>query len=315
MFVFIRLVPARVRTVGTFQASDPWNAGRTCDFNLEAYKMAPKGARRPQDTWGGKEIYGIRSEADGVERMLPDSLGVLATEGRIPKEALPKLLIDMAPSLRKRDFNPLWGTTMHYWIGGFFALIVAMCLAMAGMQVVSAGPSGHEPVRTTLAEWTSRPMVENEYVVTEGGAKLDGSVDADFAPSAPPSITTYPSQDGRYRLGWVRAGAAERLVLVPAPLAAAGSVNVTGVTLRASFLGVPPATLARLKARVPSLETDLVTCVFWSWSDGYAGSSMGVVFWGALAAIALVGGSIPVLSVVLAKARRRRQMQWALGRV
>src|SRR5881394_3402094 len=146
MFVFIRLVPARVRTVGSFRAPDPWNGGRPTDFNIEAYKMVPKGTHRPKEVWGGKERYGIRSEADGAERMLPDSLGVLLREGRIPKEVAPQLLLEITPTLRKRDFDPLWKTSVHYWIGGFFGLIAAACLVMAAMQLAaSMDASGHEP--------------------------------------------------------------------------------------------------------------------------------------------------------------------------
>jgi hypothetical protein len=237
-------------------------------------------------------------------------------EGRIPKEALPRLLLEIMPTLRKRDFDPLWKTSVHYWIGGFFGLIAAVCLVMAAMQLAaSMDASGHEPVRTTSAEWLARPEVENENVITEGGVKLEGSVDADFTPAAPPSLMKYPSPDGKYLLGWVRARSGFRLLLVPKVLAAAGSVNVTGVTLRSTTIGVPAATLATLRARVPTLESDFVTCVFWSWLDGYSGSTLGVGIWGVLAAISIIGGAIPVLSIVLGKARRRRQMQWARARL
>lgn len=313
MYVRIKLAPLRVRTVGGFRAPDPWNAGQVTDFNLEAYKMVPKGARRPQGVWGGKELYGIRSEIDGAERMLPDSLGVLCIEGRLSKEALPRLLFEMAPTLRKRDFHPLWTTKIHYVIGAVFGLMAAACVAMAGVQFAGAA-SGHEPVRTTLEAWSVGPQSDGQQVVTEGGVKVEGSVDASFKPIEPPNIMTYPSPDGRYRLGWIRAAAQHRLILFPAQLAGGGSVNVTGVTLRSAVLGVPPATLAMLKAKVPDVDLDFVTCIFWSWQDGYAGSSMGAAFWLVMALIAAVGGAIPVLSIALGKARRRRQMQWALGR-
>src|ERR1044071_5778145 len=42
MFIRIELVPLRVRTVATLRAPDPWNGGRSTDFNLEAYRMVPK---------------------------------------------------------------------------------------------------------------------------------------------------------------------------------------------------------------------------------------------------------------------------------
>lgn len=316
MFVVIRFTPMRVRTIGTFRAPDPWNRGQVTDFNLEAYKMVPKGTRRPEDSWGGKELYGIRSELDGAERLLPDSLGVLAVEEKVPKPALPRLLFDITPSLKKGDFNPIWSSKIHYFIGAFFGIVAAACLAMGGSVLVDAGAgAGHVPVRTELATWLARPEVDEENVITERAAKLEGTMRADFAPVVPPEALTYPSPDGSYDFAWIRSARGHRLLLVPAALAASGSASVTGVTMRRAALGVPDATFGKLRARVPDLESDFVTCVFWSWKDGYESAGLGAAFWGILAAISVLGGGIPVLVMVLRKGRRRRQMQWALGRV
>jgi len=111
LLLYRSLVPVRVKTEATFTAEDPWNQNRRTLFTVEAYVKTFKGATpRP----GFKSplamyLYGIRSEVDGVERMLPASLSELWRSNRVPVEALPKLLKEIEPTLKKADYRPAVG--------------------------------------------------------------------------------------------------------------------------------------------------------------------------------------------------------------
>jgi len=76
-----REVPrTRVKTERSFTAEDPWNQNRPTVFTIEAYLMAAKGTmprRRPSKRTLFPYFLGIRSEMDGVEHMLPESLAYL----------------------------------------------------------------------------------------------------------------------------------------------------------------------------------------------------------------------------------------------
>lgn len=136
--------PARVKTEGSFTAEDPWNQNRRSSFTIEAYIMAAKGPRPTARTKVfGSYLLGIRSEADGVERMLPESLVHLWRTNRVPSEALPRLLEalprllkEMGPMLGKSDFRSQvlgkGSTTRLYLATGLCALAF---LWSAGMVV------------------------------------------------------------------------------------------------------------------------------------------------------------------------------------
>jgi hypothetical protein len=135
--IWLMFKPARLRTVGSFTAEDPWNQNRRSSFTLEAYMLAPKGFTPKADTkiFGGIPLYGIRSEVDGVERMLPESLTYLCRNNRVPAEKLPWLLKEMGPMLRKTDFRLQFltkaMTVMQYVLSGLFGLLLLALLAAA----------------------------------------------------------------------------------------------------------------------------------------------------------------------------------------
>ena len=109
MFI-IRLVPVRVKTETSFIADDPWNGNRRTSYTVEAYLSVFKGSKPPKPKpLGALYMYGIRSDIDGVERMLPDSLSELWRTQRVPPEALPRMLKQMQPTLKKGDYRPMLG--------------------------------------------------------------------------------------------------------------------------------------------------------------------------------------------------------------
>jgi hypothetical protein len=116
-----------VRSAGGFVALDPWNDNRRTDFTIEAYKMLPPDSppvRSVKDSWlSGHAIFGIKSEIDGKERMLPASLVELWRTSRIPAEALPRLLWQMQSWLKKNDYVPPQAFKIQLWIMVLASLI------------------------------------------------------------------------------------------------------------------------------------------------------------------------------------------------
>jgi hypothetical protein len=94
-----------LRTANRFAAEDPWNQNRPTTFTIEAYRifLSSSGITKPSQL----DFYGIRSELDGRERMLPDSLCELYYRKQIRAESLPRLLKEIEPQLDpQKDANP-----------------------------------------------------------------------------------------------------------------------------------------------------------------------------------------------------------------
>jgi hypothetical protein len=105
----VRSIPRRLRTLARFEAVDPWYGQRTI-FSIESYALVPERITAPE-AWpgyavGARRLHGIRSEADGVERMLPASLVALWQCGEATPEALPGLLHGLETELRETDLLP-----------------------------------------------------------------------------------------------------------------------------------------------------------------------------------------------------------------
>jgi len=135
--------PARLKTEMTFTAEDPWNHNQRTEFALDRYLMAMKGVQLKPNAraFNGSYFYGIRSEIDGVDRMLPESLGYLWRNGKLPAEALPRLLKEMQPTLRKTDFRLQFLTKFHTFLLYFVAVAggLSLILIAAGIVIGGAG--------------------------------------------------------------------------------------------------------------------------------------------------------------------------------
>jgi hypothetical protein len=127
VYVKARRVPRRLRTAETFRAADPWNGRVAADFTVEVYKYVPERVRDATGihALGAPERFGIRSNADGVERMLPQSLTELWQERRVSTGQLPRLLHALEPELSPRDLRPMPR------FGGLWAVAGSWLVAMA----------------------------------------------------------------------------------------------------------------------------------------------------------------------------------------
>jgi len=137
------LAPVRVKTETSFTAEDPWNGNRRTPFTVEAYLktykgIAPRGGKKPA---GAVFFYGVRSELDGVERMLPSAMSELWSEKRVATEALPRLLKAMEPSLKKSDYGPpiraRMLTVLSWFLWLVMGFLVFMPLLLLSQEMIS----------------------------------------------------------------------------------------------------------------------------------------------------------------------------------
>jgi hypothetical protein len=95
----------RLRTLGHFAAIDPWLGNRPTEFSVEEYVMMPAGSVQAIDSVLYAHRIGIRSEIDGSERLIPESLYELWKRGQVPGARVPILAQAIAPRVLKEDLN------------------------------------------------------------------------------------------------------------------------------------------------------------------------------------------------------------------
>jgi hypothetical protein len=131
------LVRVHLRTETTFRAGDPWNGEATTDWNLDAFRWFPESLGARGSVWSGYDVCALRSEIDGVVRMLPETLTALWREGRIPAASLPRLLRQEEPSLRRVDYAHFLHRRWPAWI---VPLLIATALLFLALR--AAPPYG-----------------------------------------------------------------------------------------------------------------------------------------------------------------------------
>jgi hypothetical protein len=313
--ISLELEPRRLRTLETFTADDPWTGGSAA-WDLDLHKMVPKGASARGAPEGvgalwGKDVYALRSRA-GIDHFLPEALGELWRRQRVPSASLPRLLAEIEPALRSGDYAPLLHLKAHRWLAAIFG-VLALVMAGVAARAVLAG-SKRPMSRLPLAQWLARPQIDGEDLVTDRPVTVAGTATVAFEARLPPNLFALPAD--RWVLAWFPAGQGHRLLLAAEEQARAlPLLALAGVTLRPESIGVPPAALAQLRARVPDLDTSLVTGLFWTWTDVPAGGRLVAVFFGGMALTSALGAAAIYLMIAVRQARRRRQMAWLLARL
>lgn len=267
MFVRVKLIARRIRTAESFEALDPWNEGRPASFRLEVYKMFPEHVTDPRDfrdgtmyTWGAKALYGIRSEIDGVERMLPTFLGDAWTAGKVPSSWLPELLFRSAPGLKAADFRPVSGTVARRaaLAGAVVALAGGIGLALAGGNV----PKVQVAIVTTDA-WLAAPATVGQSWAVNGMVPLAGKEPTPPGFVVPEEVAKIAGP--AFHLAWTRTPSGHRALLLPDRGYERGGAAELGwsVALAPEEVGLAEA-LRRIRARVPDLDTSTVTASRWT---------------------------------------------------
>ena len=266
MFVRVKLIPRRIRTAGSFEAPDPWNGGRTAAYRLELYKLFPEHVTDPRDfrdgtmhTWGARAMVGIRSEIDGVERLLPTFLGEAWAAGKVSPERLPGLMASI-PDLRPADFRTVVGSwALRLSLAG---LGVALA-AGAALLAVTGGlaPKPVKPLTLSPEAFLSRQLQVGESIVVAGMVPLAGReaaaglvVPAEVAKLSP----------GGFTLAWAKTPSGYRALLIPERSYVRDGAADLGwtVALAPGEVGLAPA-LEALRRRAGNLDTSVVAASRW----------------------------------------------------
>jgi hypothetical protein len=305
------VVPYRVRTADRFQAVDPWFGNTPTEFSIEAYRYAPEGGQ-PDWRWGKRETFALRSEIDGLERRMPDSLVYLWMKGRVTREALPGLLRDMEAGfqLKKSDYLPL----LHYRTRRnllIIAIISILCGIGYFLGTRPTYPSWDGPIPSRAWLAAPRPPVGTVRRIDDG-LPLEGSLDATFQATVPPMLVG--PRDLTSRLGWVRAADGHRLVLYSPSSDPAHVGELQAIVWFPDAVGVPPDLLARARQQVPDADAGWILCAGWSAELGMGGVPFSIEMMGYVALGGLVGFLLITPIVWPQLRRRKQQIAWALSR-
>ena len=333
-----KLVPVRHRRLATFLAPEPGHdrddggsrrepsaSPEVEEWNVETYRLAAPGTKILRPGMGMVDTadrLAIKSEADGVPRMLPEVLGFLWQNGEVAPEVLPELLHRLGPEFsRKRDFDPVlgrvrtWGRMTTLGFGAVLALLLAaFTLSRLFPRGVSRGP---EFMPTTVEAWLAEPMRPGVFVVAQGAvaASAVAELPADYRP--PPEGFEAPGGYGGipgYHLARVQATVEQRLVLVSDyERTLLPRVYPGGVAVPTETLALPAAALVEIGAGARGLNTALVLANHVipkpprSWRAPFAGSEYLWVI--PVLLLALTALPITLGSLILGARRARRHRQ------
>jgi hypothetical protein len=130
--VVITFIPRRLRTHGNFTAGDPWNGNLPTEFSIEEYVIMPESSPHAVDSVQFAHRMGLRSESDGSQRYLPESLIELWRRGLVPAERIPALAQAIEQRVIKEDYNlVLHQTPMN-------AVVIPVAFVFAIVAVLAA---------------------------------------------------------------------------------------------------------------------------------------------------------------------------------
>ncbi len=270
MFIKVKLIARRIRTVSTFESADPWNGGSPSRFSLDLYKMLPEHIQDPRDfregtlhTWGTPDRYGLRSEIDGAVRMLPTFLAEQWLSGSVAAERLPLALHGIEPELAKRDYR----TPPKKLVGKMGAVGAALAV-IGGLGLWAVSPvalraaSASRPLRLSVPDFLKAHLAPGESCIVQGLVPLVGR---EPAPASLPIPDEVARAGGRsWSIGWLKAAGGHRAVLIPSRTyeTRAGIDIGYAAVLAPESLGLG-ATLAAIKTKVPDLQTATILASRW----------------------------------------------------
>ena len=308
----IILVPRRMKTVGRFTAPDPWNGNAPAEFTIEAYRLFNPAIRALRDTrgLGLAYLYGISSEIDGADRVLPEALAELWRRGEVAPEKLPSMLAQVAPTLKPEDYRVWIGTKLHWWYLGAVALVllgtvwfIARAWPKEGWEVAGL------PRDMKLAEWLNTPMrvghdvrVRDQFPTPAGMQRV--------RELKPPALYRELQEDNEHLLIWLKDARGHRLLIKRAsdydPRAA---IVPDGIVVPTNEIGLDETTRKALAESVPGL--DLETALWNGLYQPKAGSRQTVKFLAGFGVVILLifvtTGGIVLRRVGI---RKRQMREW-----
>jgi hypothetical protein len=293
MYFSLKMVPVQIETLGQFTAPNPWNGNAREKWTLNIYELISETfapglhwknlraqqaqtadvASRRAGAQSGKlkmrRTIGFES-SDGRKHMLPRMLIDLWWAGEVPDDALPALLRQFEPTLKRSDFK-IRRRRLVFKVEAILLLVIGIA-ALTALLIdrVSVNPA-HREIQTTQVAWLARPMSEQTISAAGDGAKVDACVRLRSGQvQAPSGLETYGNSD---LLCWFNAQNEIRLAIVdgrefriragvPDP-----KINLHGVVLPASKLGLSAQWMELLAQKIPRLNKDFVFVYNADWDD------------------------------------------------
>ena len=147
MLVISQQAAVQLSPVSEFEAPDPWSGGKPARWTLSVYRIVSGAnqnlfrqyaAEKQREAADGQNLdpddtLGIRVGAQQYH-LLPRAMVRLWQQGRVPTEALPQLVAEMEPKLRRNGYAYFSPATGRRWMRPFGWL----CFA-GGLFCVLAG--------------------------------------------------------------------------------------------------------------------------------------------------------------------------------
>jgi hypothetical protein len=334
MYVYfsLKMVPVPVQALGQFTAPNPWtgNARETWTLNLyvltsetfatsvrwqyiqKEQKRTEDAATRRARVQNGKlktgQTIGFES-ADGRKHMLPRALVELWQAGEVADAALPGLMKQLEPEMKKSDFR-MYRPRLIFKVEAILFLVFGL-LALAVFVADKTIDTAHRQTQPAQAAWLEQPMHEQtvwaqgQGVPSQGCFKLrDGLV------QTPAGLNTYGTLGlicgfkaaNETRLALLDAQEAELRKAVPN-----SEIILRGVVLPPDKLGLPPQLLNALGKKFPNLNKNFIFIYNADWGnpDGFTlGALSPILGWAGL------GLTLPfLLYLFFAKRWRRRDAE------
>lgn len=293
MHFSLKMVPVQIETLGQFTAPNPWNGNAREKWTLNIYELisetfapglhwkymraqqaqtadaASRRARAQSSKLKMRQTIGFES-SDGRKHMLPRMLIDLWRAGEAPDDALPSLLRQFEPTLKRSDFK-IRRRRLIFKVEAILLLVIGMA-ALTALLIdrVSVNPA-HREIQTTQVAWLAQPMSEQTISAAGDGARVDACARLRIGQvQTPPGLNAYGNSD---LLCWFKAQNETRLAIVD------GSdfrlrtglhepkIDLRGVVVPAGKLGLSAQWMDLLAQKIPQLNKDFVFVYNADWDD------------------------------------------------
>jgi hypothetical protein len=293
MYYSLKTVPVRLETLGQFTAANPWNGNPAENWTLGLYVLIsesyapslkwkqmrneqaqtvdPATRRRAVQDRKLKMSQTIGFESsDGRQHMLPRILNDLWQSGEVPDQAVPALLKQLEPKLKKSDFKM---NLKRFIFKGEAIMLLIFGLTALTVWLINRMPTNSTRTQVEMAQvsWLGRPMSEHAIWAKGDGVTLDDYVGLGKGAVHPPQeLTTWGPLN---LLGWFKAQNETRLVLMDVSQsqlrlhAPVPKFVLRGVVLPATKLGMPQQFLDTLAEKIPNLNKDFLLIYNAEWPD------------------------------------------------
>jgi hypothetical protein len=303
----LKMVPVPVQTLGEFIAPNPWTGNPRETWTLKVYALvsetfatsarwrfldkerkqtedlATRRARIQNNKLKMGQTIGFES-ADGRVHMLPRMLLQLWQAREVSDAALPALLKDFEPALKKSDFR-MYRPRLIFKVEAILFLVFGF-LALTLLAADKTLDTGHRQTQPKQAAWLEQPMHEQTVWVQGQGVQSLGCFRLRPGLVQPPArLNTYGTlglicgfqAQNETRLALMDVQESELRTMAPKSV-----IVLRGVVLPPDRLGLSPQLMDALGKRLPQLNKNFIFVYNADWGnpDGFSlGEATPIVAW------------------------------------